>query len=212
MEEEWLFTPDWDFETYDYGFEDYGEDWTTPCEGCGFPTGSNECHEAHYKMGEEAEAKKYDGRYERPRSMPCIQHGGSARTEEENVENGLVCPRCLDEIKIPIPSKETEFWDEIEILRKENEERVARRKENKMADLWVCPKCGETNPCRCFIENRKYSDYILTICPKDPLPLFFQNISANSDKRAKEMAKETIKEKYNDNICSWTLAKIEKFL
>jgi len=47
MEEDWLLTPDWDFETYDYGFEDYAEDWTTPCEGCGFPTGSSDCINFH---------------------------------------------------------------------------------------------------------------------------------------------------------------------
>ena len=55
------------------------------------------------------------------------------------------------------------------------------------------------------------TEYVLTVCPHDG-SIYFQYIEADSDEKAKRMSRQTMEEKSPEGICSWRLAKIEKFI
>lgn len=72
-----------------------------------------------------------------------------------------------------------------------------------------CPICSkeEKEP----IELSGGLEYVLTVCPLGG-ESYFQYISAASSQEAKQLAKRTMKEKSPKGVCSWKLAKIDKFI
>lgn len=81
--------------------------------------------------------------------------------------------------------------------------------ESNKEDGFDCPKCTkeEKEP----IELSGGLEYVLTVCPLEG-EMYFQYIEAVSNKEAKQLAKRTMKEKSPKGVCSWRLAKIDKFI